>query len=368
MTDWHELLQLTAPDETCGLVFVRGQFPNTPDAILARAQRRDDTGSKGTFGTRLQRAEVDTDLELGERRAQGWVNFRWPYTQYELKRKDNKWDEHTGTYEEISFVRDGTVFQLIRIKWGHGSSLSDYSDSVDSQEKQTVQFKTGGVIQFGCPCSNGGPPDKDTFELNSIDDGGTTFNCISERYGKRLEVQLFTTGNLQNVGAYLQGVDGDEIKGTEVDTSSIHRIDLSVGDPTYIVSTYALRNSNDEHHAVDEACFGGLEDYLGIANTSVNMTDRLWTALCSTNYEASEAVEFCVVGRSVEQILCVSSIPFPAPLRREGSSSEDFESRNGSNETPGVFETALLCNIIASQYVDVQSALYRSRPFSVYMP
>lgn len=88
LTDWHELLQLTAPDGTCGLVFVRGQFPNTPDAILARAQRRDDSGNKGTLGTRLQPAEHNTDLELGERRVQGWINLKWPYSQYELKKKN----------------------------------------------------------------------------------------------------------------------------------------------------------------------------------------------------------------------------------------------------------------------------------------
>src|ERR1700709_2358818 len=88
LTDWHELLQLTCPDDTCGIVFVRGRFPNSPGAILARAQRRDDIGGKGTFGTRLQPAELDTDLELGDRLAQGWINFPWPSTQYELKRKD----------------------------------------------------------------------------------------------------------------------------------------------------------------------------------------------------------------------------------------------------------------------------------------
>lgn len=156
LTDWHELLQLTAPDEKCGIVFVRGDFPTLPAAILARAQRRDDTGSKGTFGTQVQRAKIHSDLELGERRAQGWVNFRWPYTQYELLRKDDKWNEHTGTCDEISFVRDGTVFQLLRIIWGHGSSLSEYSDSVDDQENQTVRLKAGGLVQFGCPCSNEG--------------------------------------------------------------------------------------------------------------------------------------------------------------------------------------------------------------------
>jgi hypothetical protein len=358
LTDWHELLQLTAPDETCGIVFVRGQFPNTPGSILARAQRRDDTGSKGTFGTRVQRAELDTDLELGERRAQGWVNFRWPYTQYELKRKDEQWDGHTGTYEEVSFVRDGTLFQIIRIKWGHGSSLSDYSDSIDSQEKRTVRFKTGGIIQFGCPCSNGGPPNMDTFSLNSLDESRTTLNCTSERYQKRLSTQLFINGAQQNISIPLHDLDNDEIRGTEVDTSAMHRIELSVGDPTYIVSAFSLRNADDEKSCMDMTSFDNLDDHLGISNSSVNMTDRLWTALCSTNYEASEAVEFCVVGRCVEQILCVGAIPFQRPAGSGASSiNEEFSNEPRVKDLNEAFETALLCNIITPQYVDVQSAL-----------
>jgi hypothetical protein len=346
LTDWHELLQLTAPDKTCGVVYVRGQFPNTPDAILARAQRRDDTGFKGTFGTRLEPAEIDTDLELGERRAQGWVNFRWPYTQYTLKRKGDKLDGNSGTYEEISFVRSGTVFQIIRIKWGSGSSISDF-DSTDTQENCTVKVKAGGIVRFGCPCSNDTSVGKDTFKL-AIAHNGNRVSCVSETYQKRLEVQMSIRGIPEDTGDPLESRGADERVNTEADVSSIRRIELSVGDPIYIVSSYALRDADDERDSVDKASFTDLEDYLGVSNTSLNMTDRLWTALCSTNYEASEAVEFCVVGRCVEQILGVTSIPFPST--GVGISST---LRHG----PEVFETALISNMMTPQHVDVQSAL-----------
>ena len=338
---------------------MRGHFPNTPDAILARAQRRDDTGSKDSFGTRIQQAHIDSDLELGERKAQGWVNFRWPYTQFELKKKGEQWDEHSGTCEEISFVRDGTVFQLMRLKWGRESSLSDLADAVDPQEKQTVWVKTGGVIQFGCPCSNGHPPNLDTFNLTSINDTGRGLDCVSERYQKRLETHLFINGNEQHGTGPAQGLIGDDVTDSHVNTTSMSRIELSFGDPIYVVSTYSLRESSDNGNAIVEACFKDLSDHLGIANTSVNMTDRLWTALCSTNYEASEAVEFCVVARSVEQTLCVSSIPFSVPARSEQNSTcDEAHSQNGLERNVKAFETALLCNIITPQFVDVQSALY----------
>src|ERR1700694_5105524 len=63
LTDWHELLQLTVPDPTCGIVFVRGGFPNTADAILARAQQPDTSGQKGTFGLEID--QKGSDFVLG---------------------------------------------------------------------------------------------------------------------------------------------------------------------------------------------------------------------------------------------------------------------------------------------------------------
>jgi hypothetical protein len=355
LTDWHELLQLTAPDKICGVVFVRGQFPNTPDAILARAQRRDDTGFKGTFGTRLEPAEIDTDLELGERRAQGWVNFRWPYTQYTLKRKDDKVDGNSGTYEEISFVRSGTVFQIIRIKWGSGSSISDF-DSTETQDNCTVKVKAGGIVRFGCPCSNDTFVGKDAFKLAVVDNGNRV-SCVSETYQKRLQVQMSIRGTPQDTRDPLESRYTDGRLNTEADVSSIRRIELSIGDPIYIVSSYALRDADDERDAVNDASFADLEDYLGVSNASLNMTDRLWTALCSTNYEASEAVEFCVVGRCVEQILGVTSIPFPSPGLGVSSALRHSPAETVSLEPQEVFETALINNLITPQHVDVQSTL-----------
>lgn len=343
VTDWHELLQLTAPDDTCGVVFVRGQFPNTPDAILARAQRRDESGNKGTFGTRLQNAESESSVQLGERLAQGWINLRWPYTKYVLRQKDGDDDGTSGTYEQISFVRDGVLVQAIRLRWGNESSLSDY-DSTDVMEKKTARLKVGGIVQFGCPCSNRGPADADTFSLNA----GNGLDCVSDRYQKRLEMHLFIDGIRQDLSAPLHGVGHDEVSGTEVNTSSVHEIEFRDGEPVIIVSTYALQSLDSQSSGLDMATFTDLEDHLGTCNTSVNMTDRLWTATCSTNYEASEAVDVCVVGRCVEHIIGVSSIPFQ---RRE------TQNKRASASHPEFEEIALLRNVMTPQYVDVQSSL-----------
>jgi hypothetical protein len=263
-------------------------------------------------------------------------------------------------------VRDGTVFQIIRVKWGHGSSLSDY-DSTDSQEKVALNFRTGGVVRFGCPCSGSGPPGSDIFQLISSDGGGR-LNCASERYQKRLETQLFVNGAQQDIAAPLHGVTQDEIRGSEVDISSTHRVELVGSEPMYIISTYALRGSNEKQNTVLREHFADLDDHLGTCNTSLNMTDRLWTALCSNNYEANEAVECCVIGRCVENIMTVSSIPLQqfydnqASPFEEGETSEELMGENLLGERSNIMETALICNIITPQYVDVQSALYEPFP------
>jgi hypothetical protein len=359
LSDYHELLQLTAPDDYCGIVYVRGQFQNTPDAILARAQRPDVSGLKGSFGVQIH---PDSLFELGEKQAQGFINLRWPYIQYDLRKKAAFQDGNGGTYEEISFVKDGTVFQVIRIKWGRGSSLSDF-DSSNSLEREIIKLKSGGEIQFGCPCSNGGPPVADNFRLH-LDNN--QLSCTSELYQKRLDIQMFVNNLPQELGPSQSSRASQEVQ--VPDLSRSHDIDLCIGKPITIVSTYRLRDCTSVNlHCLSELngqYFEDIEDYLGISGTSLHMTDRLWTALCSTNYESSEAVEFCVVGRCVEQILCVSSVPVPddppvapsgsnIPMSVAGETSTQDTLEDSKQEVP----IALIRNIMTSQYVDVQSSL-----------
>lgn len=344
---------------------MRGNFPDTPDSILARTQRRDHAGNKGTFGAKLLPPTKETDLELGERLAQGWVNLRWPYTKYELRPTDDEPTMSSGTCEEISFVREGVLVQVVRLKWGHESSLSDY-DSGENIEQRTVKFQVGGLVRFGCPCSNrGGPFDSDTFSLSCNSRGG--LECVSSRYQKKLEMNLFVDGNQIDVSAPLHGLHSEDVTGTEVDIASIRELELSAGEPIIIVSTYALKPHVDQGTQMGVSIFANLEDHLGTCNTSVNMTDRLWTALCSPNYEANEAIDTCVIGRCVEQIIGVCSVP---TLPRSAQGIDDpqpyLDGRNitqkedGSSPIRDIEEVALLRNIITPQYVDVQSSLYEN--------
>lgn len=359
VTDDHQLIQLTRPDATCGLVYLRGSFPDNPGSILSRSQSREDYDSinftEDTFGTTILPPKNPNEVELGERKAQGWVNFRWPYSQYELLRRDSETEEteQTGTCEVLSFVSRGTIFQIHRLKWGHGSSVSE-SDEQGRGGRQSgghntvaaaARLRVGGKVRFGCPCSNNNPKkptaDQDSFTVTKR--GRYGLHCTSEKYGTRLEIGLSENG----APWHLRPMDGSPAIGDQVvngpwaDLSTEVLVPLPTGEATYLVSTYALRKDGEDD---DKDCSPelppDLECYLGVEWESENMTDRLWTALCSTNYEAAEAVEFCVVGRCVEQILSVTSIPVCPPPGYSGPA-----------------QRAMINNIMTPQIADVESAL-----------
>lgn len=277
---------------------------------------------------------------------QGWVNFRWPYTQYELVHRHPETGEvlRTGSCESISFVSSGTVFQVSRLKWGQGSSLSEYDADTAHGNVATVRFRVGGIVRFGCPCSGTDrkASQKDIFTVSS---GGSGVSCTSAKYQTSLEIGLSVNGVPQHLMPPQSSAG--TVEGQWVDLSSEHRVEIPVGETAYIVSTYALRNyEEDSGHECDASLPPDLLDYLGVSRESENMSDRLWTALCAANYEAVEAVEFCIVGRCVEQILGVTSVPVWRPP----------DSQTGLRYF-GLPETALIGNIMTYQYVDVQSML-----------
>ncbi|KAK4183825.1 hypothetical protein QBC35DRAFT_83621 [Podospora australis] len=358
LSKWHELLQLTRPDRTCGLVFVRGQFPDKPGSILSRAQLRDHTGCKGVFGTQILDSDpkVVSDVSLGLLKAQGWINLRWPYAQFELIHKDpvkGTAIREAGSCETISFVSDGTVYQIYRLKWGRqgGSSVGG---NEDDGPPITARFSVGGGVRFGCPCSSTlSTPQPDKFTVKTSDNG-QVLRCTSSKYGVSLDVGLTVSGVPQKLSTKrLKEAEEAQEAQTWVDLSSEHRVNIPTGanqNGAYIVSTYTLRRESDDpddYQHLTLPC--NLRDYLGIDGTSVNMTDRLWTALCAPNYEAVDAVEFCVVGRCVEQILGITSVPTESPETKDGMDTAQFPER------------ALIKNIMTYQYVDVESAFYQIR-------
>jgi hypothetical protein len=349
LTDWHELLQITSPDPTCGIVYVRGSFPDNPEAILARSQRRDDLGDKGTFGLQIQpqpfekgRTDRPSALERDERVAHGLVNFRWPYSQYELRRKTENGEfelGEAGTCEAISWVKNGTLFQALRL------------NAPPQDANAHLKIRIGGNVRFGCPCTNKPQIGNNQLEtedgsIRKLTSDGLQLSSISSQYcqyveheeqlekrlEKRLEIQLFIDGQRQKLeipaNAAVCGYNCKEIY-------------LLPRQPRTIVATFKL--VDEEPYTAEQLnnparfskdAFNEAESDLGIADDSFLMTDRLWTACVPSNYTAIQAKEFCALARCVEQIMGVMCVP--------------ISPESGA---------ALVYNIITAQYVDLQSTL-----------
>jgi hypothetical protein len=102
LSDWHQLLQITAPYSGCGLVHTRGNFPDTPDAILSRAQYE----GSGSWGFRVS---PESQIRTGAVTAQGLINFRWPFMSVELATDQQSL---VGQLFMCSFVKGGTFYQI----------------------------------------------------------------------------------------------------------------------------------------------------------------------------------------------------------------------------------------------------------------
>lgn len=371
-----------APDHVLQLMNHISQFSLFPDQekLTRRTSRL------------LPELSQNCDFELGERIAQGIVNFRWPYIQYELKRKSrevNNNEQFTiGTYEMISFVMDGMVFQVIRVKRGK------FRPENRGLEDGKVKFKIGGKIHFGCACSKGDYAYKTKHVLDWSESNGG-IRCVNKYYQKRLEVELFVndnretlvhTGNThpsrledsrtnevdvapvtsgkQEAQSYLPMSSSSaprESEAIEVDVAGETRsIDLSNESLTVLVSVFALRNEADpliigsRSFLKPSDISSAMEEYLGIScrPDSYSMIDRLWAACLTPSPDNNEAMEVYTIARNVEEILCVSSIPMSLDASQALRSSE--ESKPSAERDCG---TALIRNIMISQYVDMQSLL-----------
>jgi len=158
-----ELLHLAAPSKNDGLIFVRGDFQTSLYSSLARAQGI--FGGPSTFGFEVAvdkppystpkpptiLDEHGSSFQLGELIEQGSFNYRWPFSEYSLLFNDDK-KEKTGTCVMFSFVKDGILYQVIRIEEGCAQ------DSVHSErfpEKSQIALNIGGPLwfqSFASPC------------------------------------------------------------------------------------------------------------------------------------------------------------------------------------------------------------------------
>jgi hypothetical protein len=157
------LLHLSAPSKKDGLIFVRGDFQTSLYSSLSREQRL--FGGPSTFGfeVAVDRPCYDPDngesnregssFFLGEMIEQGSFNYRWPFNEYYL-RLNNTSKEKVGTCVMFSFIKDGILYQVIRIEQGSAQD-SVYSKPPKFPQRGQIALTIGGPLwfnSFASPC------------------------------------------------------------------------------------------------------------------------------------------------------------------------------------------------------------------------
>jgi hypothetical protein len=349
----HELLQLTAPDDKCGLVYVRGSFSDYPDAILARAQRRQ--GGKSTFGLKISTDVGPYELESRQPGEQGFLNFRCPYVDYPLKSKDSE----DGRCVAFSFVRNKVVFQILRIEvgaliptkaaevngpdgnlkvggiaepsarrpsatvWGkegpQGATVSEPS------EERKVKIRVGGKLRIGCSCQFS--PQTSTYLVESHD---SILSCINTRYDKKLDIQMFINGKKNPIQTERKETED----ATEVDAVFDHDIVLHPNKVMLVVATFALRDRQSTDTISELPPSAEFARDLGVGKSSANTTDLLWLDRIDLRADSSTDDDFydlCTSASCLEQILNVASVPM-----RMVSTAEEKQSSKSSTRAPSI--------------------------------
>jgi len=380
VTTWHELLQITAPDDECGMVFVRGDFPDSADSILARSQRRNQ---KGTFGLGIN-IEGSSDYVLEKTPAQGFINLRWPYTRMNFVSSDSRTGStNFASYTMCSFVKDHTVYQILRIAPDKLLSSLPNSDANSisgvNLSGPKVTIDVGGTIRFGCfstangmseaqetwqnekitdESTFGGPPSPffDKYSIRSPDEGQSSYvlACESETHQRRLEIRVWI--DLNPLKLKLHTCDYNRIKHVDdtrrpdlndvVGLHAQHQIPTSGNRAINVVASFAITRSSDTLNCgptkVPEST--EVQEYLGVTEFSTEAPYRLWSNILGNvpGLEAPKAYELNTVGRTIESIL--GGLSVPVYQRKLGNA----DSNNAENSPNGLTmchqATALLEN------------------------
>ena len=329
LTNWHELLALTAPDSKCGLVYVVGRFPCTAEALLARTQNRDQAGGKGTFGIQFC-PDSNGEFSLGNPVARGLINHRWPHLQYEFICKEFFDD---GYYEQCTFVNQGIVYQVTRVTPG-GRRHEGSNVTQGREELRTCQFKIGGPIFFRCACTNSLPDSYKYLKTTKIEstDEDKMLKCKVDFHNGScyaesdkccsLHMEFFVNGEkrpieLEHGQTYSEADDSMEKKTVEIDLSSIHQVDLVAGKETVLVLALSLTSGSKAqlspkiHRSAPTS--EDVKTILGVENDIsrgiYNRTGNMWFL----NREVSDSLdrrELQSIARTSEYLLSVSCIYF----------------------------------------------------------
>ena len=315
-----ELLQITSPSPLCGFVCARGDFPDTPDSILARSQRY--RGGKSTFGLKL--SSEGSDYAVGGCTERGSFNFRWPVVEYSLERKDSE----PGVLSLLSFVRDGTLFQVMRLRPGEILSSKWNRRTIPKKDDKgktnhRIVVTAGGKMQFSCRCG-GLEPQANGYKVGH-DTTGFVRNLCNECFSNSpqhaaLSMQVFVDGDRVTLRNETSGGNDNQPKGFG-DTSFSTTVPISPGKATTIIATLRFCNVGDVEKLLEPPESEDIYKYIALDQDCYNATALLWGGNPG-NFDSDEDgddfnsyfSEICLAGRCLERLLSVNSLPVETDL------------------------------------------------------
>ncbi|KAK0642097.1 hypothetical protein B0T16DRAFT_224948 [Cercophora newfieldiana] len=404
----HELLQITAPDSECGLVFVRGDYSDSLDSLLSRAQ---SPCQGGTFGMTVRPNSKGAHWIRQPNPVQGMINLRWPCarTSWRMDYLDSDPRQPASmSVSTCSFIQEGTVYQIARaIPSGqHHRPVPQSSESYEESSSlcRAVQLviDLGGGFRFGCPYTaakarqggHGSLVSSSHFHDNykgvlneRRGEASHVISVTSEIHKKRLEMRLWVNRKVQNLARSVRGseaIEDPEDPGPSAEFRArgyyLHAMveDIfSIDEPTVIVASFRLV---DAHQPIDDAPRPDIRwqlvaQHLGVADDSLSSSYRSWLALLGSSSFMQDSspglLQTRVIGRAVESVLGIASVPVSLFPKKKGatSSSADENAEIASDSARPCSSMAqepstgiaLLQNIMAPQIANFEQTLWQIR-------
>ncbi|MCJ1396587.1 hypothetical protein MMC18_009478 [Xylographa bjoerkii] len=337
LTNWHELLQLTAPDPICGFIYARGDFPGTAESILARVQNRDDAGGKGTFGIQLLQ-DPDLEYKLGYVEAHGLINYRWPHIQYMVQMKDGAF---LAWFEICSFVYQKAVYQIAHIQQPSESSTETQTTQAETEARprsKSFRFRVGGKIAFGCMCTSvERTTSKLSYMIKQMEDGksvscqATSESCKAQTLchcqlgmqvyvnGEQRQIKVIPTGRLStSADSHNNHVDTNPLEtrpnnspppDTYVDFSELVDIELEAGKGCLMMVVFAFTNGAVPELPQNALSPDSVRDILGVTDGLNNCVSRIWKNHRIKDRDQIDADTINSIARCVEYICSVTATP-----------------------------------------------------------
>jgi hypothetical protein len=350
-----ELLQMTAPCKICGLSTVKGAFEDTPDAILARSQRR--YRGKSTFGLKLVVPGNDTlqntPSVISDR---AFFNFRWPIFTTALI--FNGCEHSTSTL--FSCVMNKTLYQVLRLRVGvkheRVESITEGTPD-DADFAATVSITIAGPSRFGCMCSR---PQRRDFPICPETSRPIVRRTECTALKKALDLQLFHNGKPIEIHGKMNQNENLDGKTCAIDGEMLY-IDVFAGKSTTVVAAWTICDTESPKVTLSCPASEVIKKHVAIDIEDNNAIGFLWQRTLdndSSNLGWREKfMDFCLIARCVEKILCVNFVPLHLD---QDEKRARFQGRPGSStvtESAQFSPHAPIKSVLPRSDVDFQSIL-----------